>query len=76
MTDARGEPHPIALVDYQGHEGKIARLEEWRDSHKDEHDKHIATKAWVYGVVIGVMGVVTAAGVTLGAAAIRALLGN
>ena len=50
--DERSEPDRISTADYEGHEGRIVRLEEFRRAHEREHDNHVATQAWVYRAVI------------------------
>ena len=50
-----GEPGPISRAQYQHHEGRIIRLEEFRTNHEREHDKHVATQAWVYAVAVGLL---------------------
>ena len=73
--DERGEPDAISRADYQGHEGRIIRLEEFRQSHEKEHNDHVATHAWVYKVGYIVVGLVATLGATLGAALVNVLAG-
>jgi len=55
-ADDRGEREPataITWADHIGHDGRIGRLEDWREAHEQEHERHIATKEFVYRVAIG-----------------------
>lgn len=54
-TESRGEREPAAAItwaDHIGHEGRIGKLEDWREAHEKEHERHIATKEFVYRVAI------------------------
>ncbi|MDE0116079.1 MAG: hypothetical protein OXT07_05625 [bacterium] len=75
MSDDRGEPDPISRVDYQGHEGRIIKLEEWRKSHEKEHTDHVATEAWVYKVAIGAAAAIATAGASIVVSLVRAFTG-
>ena len=75
VGDTRGEPDPISRVDYQGYEGRIIRLEEFRRFHEKEHTDHVATRAWVYKVGYIVVGLVATAAATIGAALVNVLAG-
>ena len=76
MTEERGEPNPTALIDYQGHEGRIIKLEEWRKSHEKVHSEQVATEAWVYRKAFLFIGTVGAVVATLAAALLRAIVGS
>ncbi len=76
MKESIGEPDPISRAEYIGHEGRIPRLEEWRFSHDKEHDKHVATQAWVYRVGYTVAAVIASAAASIVAALVRAFTGR
>ena len=56
----------VVQVDYVGLSERLARLEVFRDEHKKEHDKHVATQAWVYKVALGIASSVVAVGIAIG----------
>lgn len=64
----RGEPDPFSRADYQGLEGRIIRLEEFRHAHDKEHSDHVATHAWVYKRGYVVAGLVATVAASVGAA--------
>ena len=69
----RGEPNDISRVDYPGYEGRIIRLEEWRNSHNEMHAEHVATHEWVYKVGFAVVTVIATVAATIAAAVVGAL---
>ena len=75
--DRRGEPDPFSWADYQGLEGRIIRLEEFRQAHDKEHSDHVATRAWVYKKAYIVAGLVAASiAASIGTAAVGAWFGS
>lgn len=76
MGDARGEPDPISLADYLGHEGRIIRLEEFRQAHEKTHEDHVATHAWVYKTGFALVALVATVAASIGAAVVRVLFGS
>ena len=67
VGDVRREPDPISRADYQGHEVRIIKLEEFRN--------HVATREWVYKSAFIAIGIVSTVGATVGSALVRALWG-
>ena len=70
-----GEPDPISRAQYQHHEGRIIRLEEFRDSHTTEHTNHVATHAWVYRVGWKALTVTLGLAVSVAWLIVRATIG-
>ena len=48
------EPSLISRAESLHQEGRIIRLEEFRSNHEKEHEKHVATKAWVYTTALSI----------------------
>ena len=72
--DEATTPEPILADTYRGLDGRIIRLEEFRQHHEGEHDKHIATKHWVTNRMVGVAVTVATIVAILAAAALRGLI--
>ena len=72
--DVRGEPDPISPADYLGHEGRLIRLEEFRNSHEKMHEDHVATHAWVYKKGYAVAALIATIAATIAVAIIRVFL--
>jgi len=76
MGDERGEPDPISLADYLGHEGRIIRLEEFRQTHEKTHEDHVATHAWVYKKEFVLVAIIATIATSIGAAVVGSLFGS
>lgn len=69
------EPEQLTRAEYQSHEGRIQALESFMDYHQQHHDDVVATREWVLIRGYIVAGVVAMIASSLGAAAVRALIG-
>ena len=75
MSDDVSDAVQIVKIDYVGLSEKIARLETFRDEHKEQHAENVATHGWVYKQALILLAAAGAVGATLGGAIIRAIFG-
>ena len=76
IREARGEPDPISPAVHLGHEGRIIRLEEFRQAHDKTHEDHVATRAWVYKTGLALAGIIATIAASVGAALVTATFGS
>ena len=50
---------------------RVSRLEEYRDNHRETHDKYVADKQWVYAAAAGAGFALLGAAVALTAVLVR-----